>query len=162
MKTIRLLNYISGSCLLLAAGKLCWTPADPPLAEKPRPALVRLKLPPRDLPESLPDVRLRKVSARVTACSPHDPQDREYYRKNGYEGRRSQAVAADPRVLPKGTMLLVPGYQEGLVPVDSKGGSTIRRSTRKGITHIDVKVQSYAEAKRWGNQLITIFILEKA
>lgn len=104
---------------------------------------------------------VRSVQARVTACSPSDPKDVAYYAKYGYEGRLSRAVAADPRVFQKGAMLRIPGYFDGeWVPVDSKGGSVIRRSTARGIIHIDVKFRTLYSARRWGSQNLTIEVKE--
>jgi 3D (Asp-Asp-Asp) domain-containing protein len=101
-----------------------------------------------------------KVWARVTACSPSDPKDVAYYSKYGYEGRKAKAVAADPKVFPKGTYLKIPGYNQAPVPVDSKGGGVIRKSTSKGIVHIDVKFRTHREAVNWGNKWMFIYLLE--
>jgi hypothetical protein len=58
-------------------------------------------------------------------------------------------------------MLSIPGYFKGAwVPVDSAGGSVIRRSSRQGIVHIDVKYRTYYSSRRWGNQWITVRIKE--
>ena len=136
-------------------------PPYPPAVEYPPPLP-----PPLAQPQAHPVVRqepqkpaYRAVRMRVTACSPDDPLDQEYYSKNGYEGRLTRAVAADTRHLPRGTMLSIPGYAGGAwVPVDSAGGSVIRRSTRQGRTHIDVKFRSLHSARKWGSQTITVFI----
>ncbi len=99
---------------------------------------------------------VRKVKARVTACSPQDPQDLAYYAKNGYAGE-TYNVAADLRQFPIGTKMRIPGYMGGKwFEVDSAGGSVIRRSTRKGIHHIDVKFRTFYSAKKWGNKNLTI------
>lgn len=89
---------------------------------------------------------------RVTACSPGDPQDRAYYRRHGYTGG-IHGVAADYRVLPHGTAVRVPGYLGGQwTVVDAPGGSVIRRSTRRGVYHVDVKFRTTHEAKNWGSR----------
>jgi 3D (Asp-Asp-Asp) domain-containing protein len=99
---------------------------------------------------------IRTVKARVTACSPQDPQDVAYYAKNGYAGE-TYNIAADLRQFPIGTRMRVPGYMGGKwFEVDSAGGSVIRRSTRKGIYHIDVKFKTFYSAKKWGNKNLTI------
>lgn len=116
---------------------------------------------PVQVPQEPQKPAYRAVQVRVTACSPEDPQDKEYYSKHGYEGRLTRAVAADLRMLPKGTMLSIPGYYGGAwVPVDSAGGSVIRRSSRRGIMHIDVKYRTLYSARKWGSQTITILIKE--
>lgn len=105
---------------------------------------------------------VRTIRMRVTACSPFDPQDVEYYRRHGYEGRKSNAIAAHLLKLPKGTLLRIPGYaNDSWVPVDSSGGGVIRRSSRRGIYHIDVKLTSYRDALRWGNQWLDVEVIFK-
>lgn len=106
--------------------------------------------------------RTRLVWARVTACSPNDPQDLEYYGKNGYAGALHN-IAADYRVFPRGTKIHVPGYLEQSSPgrfwlVDSPGGSVIRRSTAHGTPHIDVKFSTYYSARQWGSRWLQLEI----
>lgn len=112
-------------------------------------------------PPAPPPPQTKTMRVRVTACSPHDPLDQDYYRANGYEGRLTRAVAADYRVFPKGTLMRIPGYAGGAwVPVDSRGGSVIRKSTQRGIAHIDVKFATLYSARKWGSQYITVEIKE--
>ena len=123
--------------------------------------LVALQLSLRgDTPKPAP---FKKVWAKVTACSPSDPADTTYYRKFGYEGA-AHNVAACYSQFPKGTLLRVPGYLDTSYPnkfweVDSRGGSVIRRSARKGVYHIDVKFTSYASAKAWGTRWMYIDVI---
>jgi 3D (Asp-Asp-Asp) domain-containing protein len=106
--------------------------------------------------QTVPKQIIRKVKARVTACSPQDPQDLAYYAKNGYAGE-TYNIAADLKQFPIGTKMRVPGYMGGKwFEVDSAGGSVIRRSTRKGVYHIDVKFKTFYSAKKWGNKHMTI------
>lgn len=152
---------------LIIVGVLCTLSAkayQPPSCAPPYPPVCYggdpWIIPKRPVPVAAPDP-VRRVQARVTACSPDDPLDVAYYAANGYEGKLSRAVAADPRVFPKGTMLRIPGYFGGeWVPVDSKGGIVIRRSTAKGIVHIDVKYRTLHSARRWGSQNLTIEVKE--
>ena len=131
-----------------------YPPAVEALPPRP-PAAVEVRLEP-------PKPAYRAVRMRVTACSPEDPKDKDYYSKNGYAGRTTRAVAADLRHLPKGTMLSIPGYAGGdWVPVDSSGGSVIRRSSRNGITHIDVKFRKLRDVREWGSQWLTVYIQTK-
>lgn len=98
---------------------------------------------------------------KVTACSPEDPIDLAYYRKHGYEGRKTRAVAAYAGHFPKGTKLSIPGYHGGaVVPVDSAGGSIIRRAARRGVIQIDVKFATYKEAKQWGSRWLRVEVLD--
>jgi 3D (Asp-Asp-Asp) domain-containing protein len=117
------------------------------------------------MPLAAPSYQIAKrVRVRVTACSPEDPWDLAYYAANGYEGA-IYGIAADPRVFPKGTILRVPGYREKHAPhaggwtVDSKGGSVIRASSRRGIKHIDVKFRTLHSARAWGSRWLIVDVL---
>jgi len=99
---------------------------------------------------------------RVTACSPSDPQDIEYYKANGYKGA-AHNVAADLKKFPKGTLMKVPGYmisQPGKFwEVDSAGGSVIRRSARQGVIQIDVKFELHSTAIKWGSKMMDVEVI---
>lgn len=108
---------------------------------------------------SATDCDVECVLVRVTACSPDDPLDAAYYRRVGYAGRLTRAVAASYAQFPPGTELAIPGYAGGRrVPVDSPGGVVIRRSVRRGVYHIDVKFKTYQEAKRWGSKHLYVTV----
>ncbi|MFZ9879908.1 MAG: 3D domain-containing protein [Phycisphaerales bacterium] len=63
-------------------------------------------------------------------------------------------VAADPKVLPLGSLVSVPGYDEGaVVPVLDVGGAI------KG-NRLDVLFPTHAEAMRWGVQTIDVTVWE--
>lgn len=88
----------------------------------------------------------------------------EYYARNGYKGA-TYNIAADYRVFPKGTRIYIPGYMESSNPdtfwtVDAPGGSVIRRSTAKGVVHIDVKFRTLHSVKQWGDQWLDIEVLD--
>ena len=74
-------------------------------------------------------------------------------------------VAADPRAIPYGTLLHIPGYDhpdlEGKhVRVDDTGGA-MRQSWRKhGKYHIDVRFKTHKEALEWGVKKLQITLLE--
>lgn len=108
-----------------------------------------------------PVVNVHKIWAKVTACSPQDPSDVEYYKHNGYKGA-TYNIAADYRQLPQGTQIYVSGYMESrnqYWTVDSPGGSVIRRSTREGVVQIDVKFRTYHSAKEWGTRWMFIDVV---
>lgn len=137
----------------------------PPILEvemrPPLPPPMPEMIVPQEPPKAPEKPAYRTVKVLVTACSPEDPHDLEYYAKYGYAGRKTRAVAADLRQLPKGTLLSIPGYHKGAwVPVDSAGGRIIRRSTRRGIIQIDVKFATFEEAKQWGRKWLHIKIKE--
>lgn len=113
---------------------------------------------------SAPRPATKWVWARVTACSPHDPKDVEYYRKHGYAGA-TYNIAADYRVFPKGTRIRVPGYMDTSYPdrfwvVDSPGGQVIRNSTARGVVHIDVKFNTLHSVMQWGSKYMWIEVAE--
>jgi len=65
-------------------------------------------------------------------------------------------VAADPRVLPYGSMVTVPGYDEGrIVPVLDCGGKI------KG-NRLDVLYRTHSQAVRWGVQHLRVTVWEYA
>lgn len=65
-------------------------------------------------------------------------------------------VAADPRILPMGSMVSVPGYDEGrIVPVLDVG------SAIKGY-RLDVLFPTHKQARRWGRQWLEVTIWEYA
>jgi 3D (Asp-Asp-Asp) domain-containing protein len=66
-------------------------------------------------------------------------------------GVRYGIIAVDPRVIPLGTRLYVPGYGEGIAA--DTGGAV------KG-NRIDVWLPSEAQAEQWGVKTITITILD--
>lgn len=67
-----------------------------------------------------------------------------------------QLVAADPRVLPYGSIVSVPGYASGeLVPVLDCGQAI------KG-NRLDVLYPSHSQARKWGRQRLQVTIWEYA
>jgi len=68
----------------------------------------------------------------------------------------SLGVAADPKLLPYGTKLKIPGV--GIREVDDTGGA-MRRSAEKGIYHIDVRFHDHEEAKKFGVKWLDVTVL---
>jgi 3D (Asp-Asp-Asp) domain-containing protein len=170
ISTGTLCNSLLVGCVLGAAYPLLPSrsptepiPATIPTFSPPAPTLqpIAPQIAPEPPQAPIQEPQTRTIRAKVTACSPNDPKDRAYYRKHGYKGAKTNAVAADLRVLPKGTYLYVPGYADKFVPVDSPGGSVIRRSTAKGILQFDVKFKSFRQAKQWGVRWLDIEVLDK-
>lgn len=111
-------------------------------------------------PRASPGLRVRTATMIVTACSPQDPRDRHYYKKHGYKGK-AYNICADYRLLPKGTLVNVPGYMSVSYPgkwwvVDAPGGSIIRSATRRGEVQIDVKYRTHYSAKKWGSKKMQV------
>lgn len=102
----------------------------------------------------------RTVSAIVTAYAPTDPDSVDGF---DYEGDptvtatgtkvREGICAADFRRLPPGTVLNVPGH---VIVVVEDTGSAMRKA--EGI-HIDLCMESRADALEWGRQELAIEIL---
>jgi 3D (Asp-Asp-Asp) domain-containing protein len=69
-------------------------------------------------------------------------------------------IAADPTVLPYGTVVEVPGY--GTHPVDDTGGAMRRHWRRDGILHIDVRMTYHWQARQWGRREMDITLLAPA
>ena len=62
-------------------------------------------------------------------------------------------VAADPKLLPYGTKLEIPGV--GIRIVDDTGGA-MRAAGKKGIYHIDVRMETHQEAKKFGVKWLNV------
>jgi hypothetical protein len=123
-------------------------------------------LAPEPEPEPAPVCKTHILRLKVTACSPDDPRDSEYYRKHGYEGAIYN-IAAYTKRFPKGTLMRVPGYMEKTKPegfweVDSSGGSIIRRSARRGVDQVDVKFRTYKSAAEWGAKWLDVEVIYPA
>jgi 3D (Asp-Asp-Asp) domain-containing protein len=121
----------------------------------------------------------RWVTALVTAYSPHIRSCGKWSAlgktSTGVSVRspdpdKAYGIAADPKVIPYGTVVYVPGYWESLqnnstfIPtemtkVDDTGGG-MRQSARKGIIHIDVRFRTESAAVKWGKKTMEIFIYE--
>jgi 3D (Asp-Asp-Asp) domain-containing protein len=71
-----------------------------------------------------------------------------------YSGTRVApgTIAVDPRVIPLGSHLRVPGYGRG-VALDT-GSAVIGR-------HLDVWFRSCERARRWGVRLVTVEVFRK-
>ena len=105
-------------------------------------------------------VKVYRVKARMTACSPQDPNDKSYYKKHGWQGA-AHNMCFDLNVIPKGSKVRITPeeneYMDVSFPgkfwdVDASGGSVIRRSTEKGIVHGDVKYRTLYSVRKFGNK----------
>lgn len=76
------------------------------------------------------------------------------YTASGHKIEKGDRFAAAPRQIPFGTMIIVPGYNEGRpVPVLDRG-SAIRGN------HIDVFFDTHEQALEWGNQLLPVEVID--
>jgi 3D (Asp-Asp-Asp) domain-containing protein len=70
---------------------------------------------------------------------------------------RLPGAAADPRVLPYGSIIDIPGA--GVRVIDDTGGA-MRQSTRQQIAHVDLRMRTHAEARAWGVRWLDVKILK--
>lgn len=70
---------------------------------------------------------------------------------------RLPGVAADPKVLPYGSIVDIPGIGRRLV--DDTGGA-MRQDTRRQIAHIDVRMATHEEALAWGVQWLEVGVVK--
>lgn len=75
----------------------------------------------------------------------------------GDDAKIYDGVAADPKLLPYRTRLEIPGI--GIKEVDDTGGG-MRKSAREGVTHIDVRMPSHSQARRWGVKFLEVKVLK--
>ena len=67
-----------------------------------------------------------------------------------------QLVAADPTILPYGSMLSVPGYAGNLIVPVLDCGSKIKGN------HIDVLFKTHEQAMKWGVKQLAVTVWEYA
>jgi len=100
--------------------------------------------------------------AKVTAYTPSWDECWPFADGKTSTGRnawKTHGVAVDPKVIPYNSLIDIPGV--GLRRADDTGGA-MRRSTRRGIYHIDVRSHSYKWARRWGRPWLPITVYVKA
>ncbi len=103
----------------------------------------------------------RTVRMLVTAYSPDAQSCGEFadgITASGYSVKTNgmSLVAADTTLLPFGTMLSIPGYDEGyIVPVLDRGGAITGN-------HLDVLFPTHEQALQWGVQHLDVTIWEYA
>jgi 3D (Asp-Asp-Asp) domain-containing protein len=99
----------------------------------------------------------RTLKMRVTAYSPDhrscgDSADGFTATMHSVETNGFKLVAADPKVLPYGSMVSIEGYDRGqIVPVLDCGGAI------KGH-HIDLLFPTHEEARQWGNKWMDVTV----
>ncbi len=109
------------------------------------------------------------IRATVTGYSPHDAIDSGHASTQDTKTATMRdwrthpyGLAADPKILPYGTYIQVPGYLEKSEPntawmVDDTGGS-MRKSWRRGIIHIDVRFKTESSARKFGKKNISVLV----
>lgn len=104
--------------------------------------------------------KLKIIRAKVTAYSPLDNRDGNQSQGNPSRtstGRRvgKHIAAADPKRLPYGTKLNIPGY--GIVEIQDTGGAL--RKDKKNI-RIDLYYETFEQAINWGIKDLEVEVLE--
>lgn len=103
----------------------------------------------------------RDITMLVTAYSPDarscgDSDDGLTATMHPVETNGHALIAADPELLPYGSMLTVPGYDhDRIVPVLDCGGAIKGR-------HIDVLFPTHDAARQWGKQKLRVTVWEYA
>lgn len=101
----------------------------------------------------------RTIHMQVTAYSPDSrscgtSDDGLTATLHSVETNGFRLVAADPKVLPYGSMVSVEGYDKGMiVPVLDCGGAI------KG-NHIDLLFPTHQQARAWGNKMLDVVVWE--
>lgn len=103
----------------------------------------------------------KTVRAKVTAYTPHRnccyPFD-DGRTSTGTNAYRMIGVAVDPRVIPYKTLIKIP--EVGYRIVDDTGAA-MRRSSRRGVYHVDVRMKKHRFAIRWGVKRLDIVLYKK-
>lgn len=104
----------------------------------------------------------KTVTAKVTAYTPDEISCGKF--SDGKTSKMDNAylfdgVAASPNLIPYRSGVYVPGY--GIKEVDDTGGA-MRQAASRGYYHIDVRVRTNREAKKWGVQWKRIHLFKQA
>ena len=70
---------------------------------------------------------------------------------------KTLGAAADPKLLPYGTRLNIPGV--GIRIVDDTGGA-MRQSAKEGIWHVDIRFHDHKDAEEFGTRWEYVKILK--
>ncbi len=112
---------------------------------------------------------VEQVWAKVTAYCPCDiccPGGERVTSTGLQTDRHPYGIAADPRALPYGSVVRVPGYLEQSFPgewweVDDTGGAMRQSWEREDVVHLDVRFKNHAWARRWGVRWMWIEVVRQ-
>ena len=105
------------------------------------------------------EVKAKTIKMLVTAYCPCQICCGKYadgYTSKGDNAYDCDGVATDPRAIPYGTKLNIPGA--GIKEVDDTGGA-MRQDWKKGIYHIDLRFKDHKDAREWGRKWLDVEIL---
>lgn len=103
----------------------------------------------------------KEILATVTAycpCSICCGQFSDGKTSTGRDAFKTRGVAADPKVIPYGSVVKIPGY--GSFKVDDTGGA-MRQATKSGRVHIDLRFNSHKQALKFGRKNLVITVEDK-
>ena len=92
----------------------------------------------------------KTVKAKITAYTPGKESCGRYADGRTSIGRnawRMTGVATAPKAIPYGTVIDIPGIGKKIV---DDTGSAMRRSARRGVYHIDLRMIYPYQCKKWG------------
>jgi len=102
----------------------------------------------------------RVIRMMVTAYCPCRiccGKDADGKTSTGKDAFKTLGVAAEPKLLPYGTKLEIPGV--GVRVVDDTGGA-MRQDAEKGIYHIDLRFPNHKEARKFGVRWLDVKIID--
>jgi len=73
--------------------------------------------------------------------------------------RHPWGVASAWSRIPQGTRLRIPGYHGGQVVTADDTGADMKRSARRGIVHLDVRMRTHQAARRWGRRWLRVEVM---
>lgn len=109
-----------------------------------------------------------RLRALTTAYTPNDAIDGAYHATKGERWRWITAdcetdvreepygVAVDPRAIPYGTDIRVPGYHRGAAVTADDTGGRLRQSWSRGVLHLDLRYRHGSSATAWGRKDVVI------
>lgn len=72
----------------------------------------------------------------------------------GRDAFKTCGIAADPTVIPYGTIVEIPGAGEFIV--DDTGGAMRQNWRKRRIIHLDLRFALHEDALAWGRQILTV------
>jgi len=126
--------------------------------------LIEIPIKSIDVPTPIPASRgdnkkYTKITAIVTAYAPYDTSGicNDGSPDTTATGTKPKfgTLAANPKLLPYGTKILIKGY--GVGTVEDTGGALLKDDVN---IRIDLYMDTYEEAIAWGRQKMTVYIIE--
>lgn len=109
----------------------------------------------------------------ITAYTPYDALDADHWSTKDFVTATNKdwrvypyGVATDPKALPFGTRVVIPGYMDVSYPqeswsVDDTGGRMRKNWRERDIIHLDLRYQTQASAREWAPGWHTVWVHTK-